>query len=124
MVPSSYTEVQLAEYMVSELASSGLSLTVTVASLAEAVYTALFVYGVTDIADASDMQKLRTIARAEAWKYALATAGEEIFDRVLTNYKIAARDAQVYAPNYAVEVSTITYTNDPYGVHKKNYYFG
>lgn len=113
-VPTSYTEATLADYMVLELASSGLSLAVDASSLAEAVNTTLLKYGVTDIADANDMKKLRALAKVEAWSYALATVAEEMFERVKENYRIALKDALLYSPIYSIGVGEVTYSQDPY----------
>lgn len=72
-LPSSYTESTLRDYMLSITANVAGALGWTASSFTEAVNDALVGYGVSDIADATDIAKLRSLAKLEAWR-ALADA--------------------------------------------------
>ena len=77
MLPSSYSETELADYMlaVTQAVSSVLGLTSD--SFDEAVNDTLIGYGVEDIAEATDISKLRCLARVFAWRTMVeATAAE------------------------------------------------
>lgn len=67
-IPTSYTESTLRDYMltVTENVASALGWTAT--KFTEAVNDALVAYGVSDITSATDIAKLRTLAKVEAWK--------------------------------------------------------
>ena len=67
-IPASYTETTLADYMltVTEAVSNVIGLDSL--SFEESVNDALVAYGVTDIAEATNIKKLRALARVEAWR--------------------------------------------------------
>lgn len=67
-LPTSYTETSLKEYMLGLTLEISTKLGLVVASFEQAVYETLYSYGVDDIADATDMRKLRAFARIEAWR--------------------------------------------------------
>lgn len=77
-IPSSYTEPTLKNYMLSVLKELGSVLSLAAESFDEAVNDTLLAYGVTDIADATNMLKLRALAKVEAWKVAVTAAGARI----------------------------------------------
>ena len=77
-VPTAYTEAELAAYMHSSLSTIAVEEGWSVAggSYDEAVVETLLSYGVDTIADATGIQRLRIIARREAWRaMAQALAG-------------------------------------------------
>lgn len=129
-IPGSYTEETLKTYMLTVLRQLGAVLGMTVNSFDEAVNEVLLAYGVADIADATDIPKLRALAKVEAWKVALAEAGARIdwseagasFKQ--SQYRAAAREGLLGAeaeaarygggwPGYEVTVGQMT-TYDPY----------
>lgn len=66
----SYTEITLAQFMVNALGQAGADLDATFATISEAVNETLDRYGVSDVATATDIPKLRALARAAAWEWA------------------------------------------------------
>jgi hypothetical protein len=75
-VPTAYTEVGLALYMQSQLRGVATDLgwvldptatTIVGTPYEELVYDVLIAYGVTDIVDATDIPKLRCLARVAVW---------------------------------------------------------
>jgi hypothetical protein len=75
-IPSSYSEQELATYMrdgVLQSTAGVLGLT-TIEQFDEAVNDALIAYGVSDVADATDIPKLRAAAQLCAWRLAQTVA--------------------------------------------------
>lgn len=74
--PSSYTEAALLTYMVNTLSgvAGALGLTTSSAALTQALTATERILGVSDVADLTDMAKLETIARWQAWVAAADTA--------------------------------------------------
>lgn len=72
--PVAYTEPELQAYMLDVLADVASALGMTELSLQEAVNDTLLAYGVADIAAATDIPRLRALARVAAWRAALARA--------------------------------------------------
>lgn len=72
-VPASYTESALKTLMVAELGAIGgvLGWTTATTQIQEAVYDALIAYGVSAIADATNANMLRAVAKREAWRAAV-----------------------------------------------------
>jgi hypothetical protein len=129
-IPSSYTENQLRDFMLASLQELGAVLGLTAESFAEAVNDTLLAYGVAEIANATNVAKLRALARVEAWRAAVAAASARIdwseagasFKQ--SQYRAAASDglarAQMAAaeygealPGYVVSVGTLA-ISDPY----------
>jgi hypothetical protein len=76
-IPSSYSEIQLSDYMLTVTAQISTVIGLTSDSFDEAVNDTLVAYGVDGIASVTDINKLRTLARVEAWRTVVnATAGE------------------------------------------------
>jgi len=132
-VPSSYTEKELAAYMHGELgpvaAALGLAVGSTDAgSYAEAVNETLLQYGVATIAQATDMVKLRALARVYAWRKVVglltalfdfaADGGEYNRSQMIVaaekNLARAVIDALEYDPVYRVRTTRQRMVNDPY----------
>ena len=127
-LPTSYTEQTLRAYMLTSLGSLAGALNLTADSFGEAVNDALSVYGVSAIADATDIQKLRAIARVEALELAKREAALAYdFDADGASYKRSQMAANIdrlleaakveavrYSSDYAVTTGSMGYTNDPY----------
>lgn len=79
-VPTSYTESQLKDYMLSVTSRVATAIQDwTASNFAEAVTDTLIAYGVDDIADAEEIGKLRGLARVFAWQ-AMVEATAAQFD--------------------------------------------
>jgi hypothetical protein len=127
--PSVYTEAELAAYMHSVLGAVAAALGYTApGSYQEAVNETLLAYGVDDIADATDIRKLRMLARVQAWQLAANdTAGDmdfkagstsfsrsQVHEQVLKNLSEAQVDALCFDPSYQVESGSLDWIHDPY----------
>ena len=67
-LPTSYTESELRTYMLGVTSAVANAVGWTATNFTEAVNDAMSAYGVTDIALATDIAKLRSIAKVEAWR--------------------------------------------------------
>jgi len=133
--PSVYTEKTLAEFMAAELGKigTGLSYTVGVAdagSYAEAVNETLLRYGVTSISAATEILKLRALARVQAWRKAcndlasnfnFSSDGSKferqaVYRQALVNLDSALVLAAEWDTSgaYEISVTRINPVNDPY----------
>lgn len=128
-LPASYTEATLAAYMATELGQLATALGYSgSAGYQEAVNGALALYGVADVAQATDIAKLRALARLEAWKLAASGAAydfsadgasfsrSQLMDQINARLRAAELEAASYAdlPGYAAAVTGVTYTEDYY----------
>jgi len=76
--PTAYTTAELATFALAQLdaLATALAWTTASASVTEAVNDAVLAYGVADVADATDIPKLRALARVSIWRaVARATVG-------------------------------------------------
>lgn len=130
-IPSSYSEVSLAAYMLSVTGNVAAALGWTASDFTEAVNDALVAYGVPDIANATDIAKLRALAKVEAWRAVVdGTAADIEFTADGANFKrnqmhqqaVAALEraqseatARGYADSYvpAIQVGAVQW-KDPY----------
>jgi hypothetical protein len=126
--PTAYTEEALGEFMLTVLGVVGQVLQYTSASFGEEVSDTLLAYGVADIAQATDIKKLRALAKVAAWQKAnddlvafydyQADGGK--FDRsqmqAMAEKALASAlaGALAYDPNYQVQVTREKPVNDPY----------
>lgn len=130
-VPSSYSDATIADFMLATLGDVGTVLGMTDASFEEPIIDTLLAYGEDDIADATDISKLRALARVQAWRTALRNAAarydfadgtenlkrSQIFAHIQAALASAESDASVFASedsSYVVGRATVTYANDPY----------
>lgn len=130
-VPSSYTESTLKALMVAELGNVGtvLGWTTATSQIQEAVYDALIAYGVDAIADATDANKLRAVAKRAAWRAAVnglvtlvtfSVDGESVSrSDYLKNAREAMAQAEVVAATYgvsdvSVSVGSVIVAGNPY----------
>ena len=127
-LPTAYTEQTLKLFMLNSLGAIAQAMSLTIDSFSEAVNEALLVYGASAIAEATDIAKLRAIARVEALKVAKAASVTAYdFDADGGSYKrsqmaqsidrllqAAQVDAGRYSAEYSIQTGSMSYTNDPY----------
>lgn len=129
-IPVSYSEETLAAYMLAVLADVGSVLGFDGDEFDEAINDTLLAYGEDDIADATDIAKLRALARVEAWKLALIAAAarydvsdgtqslkrSQILSQIKSALAVAVDDASAYTgdDSNVVGRATVVYADDPY----------
>lgn len=125
-VPTVYSETTLANLMAAALGPIAATLAIT--DYSEAVNDVLLAYGVTDIADATDIPRIRAMARAQAWRLAMDAASSrfddstdgqsmsrsQLYDHAKAQYERAEAAAAGYLTTFAVGATPIRYTADPY----------
>jgi len=134
--PTSYTEQTLADFMLTCLQDVATQLGWTaLADVQEAINETLLAYGVTTIAGATDIRKLRALARREVWhQVASATAGDydftadgatynrsQVHAQALQEFQAASADAGAFE-GFQVEATAVEYEHDPYGPEALNAY--
>lgn len=67
-LPTQYNELSLREYMFSVTKRAAEQLKLNSSTFREAVTDTMLRYGVTDLASATDIGKLRALAKVEAWR--------------------------------------------------------
>lgn len=130
-IPTAYTEIGLTAYMRSVTKAVSDTLGLNQGEFQEAVNDVLTVYGVDDIADATDITKLRALAKVAAWRtvndllittaYDFSADGgsyklsqmKEGAEKALEMAEQAAAEAG-YSVGYAIQMGTLTRPNDPY----------
>ncbi|MCA9936192.1 MAG: hypothetical protein H6662_15605 [Ardenticatenaceae bacterium] len=131
-VPSAYSEATLKTYLHGILSRGGIAATldwqIEAGSYDEIITDTLLAYGVDDIAEATDVAKLRALARLALWE-AVETAvpleinytadgatfnREAIFQHVQTMLQRARLDAFAYTDDYQVDVLGVQRDYDPY----------
>jgi hypothetical protein len=116
--------------MLDAVGNLGAILGIVADDMSEAVNETLLAYGADAVTDATDIGKLRALARIEAWRVAVAkSAGSYEFTANNATFKRAQihTDAQAgllraeseaarrgYASGGYVGVTTVTYANDPH----------
>lgn len=135
-LPSSYTENTLRDYMLSVTATVAGALGWTAVNFTEAVTDALVGYGVTDIAQATDMAKLRSLAKVEAWRavadatvadYNFSADGGSYSRQQVHQQAVAAlqrAEAEAVARGYAYAPAIVLGSlqhSDPYLTHENLY---
>lgn len=133
-LPTVYTEETLALYMHITLGNVAEALGYDVSeSYFEAVNETLLDYGVDDLSNATDIRKLRALARAQAWrKAANDTAGDydfkagdgsynrsQVHEQCVVNLNMALTEAAAYSDRYQVTRSKAVYIHDPYQYHEE-----
>jgi hypothetical protein len=110
MLPASYTELSLAEYMVTVTRSVTAALGWTSDDLLEAVNDTLTAYGASTIGSATDIAKLRTLARVEAWRTVVdGTAADIDFAADGGDYKRSQMHKQALSALERAEVAALPY---------------
>lgn len=110
-IPIAYTETELAQYMMDLIGDTSFAINwIDTDKYKEAVNETVLAYGVTTIDQATEMQKLRTIARREVWKAVAGTSAgnyrfgsdreayfrNQIYEHAISEYTRAAQDAAKY----------------------------
>ncbi len=127
-LPSSYTEGTLKTYMLAVLAELATVLGLTSASFDEAVNDVLIAYGVDDIAAATDVARLRSLAQVAAYRRAQTVAAgwydfsadggdfkrSQLLKQIGALLAGAEREALNYVDTYSIQTGTLTWTGDPY----------
>lgn len=127
-LPTVYTDAALKSYMLAYLGSIATTLNLTLDSFAESVNDVLAAYPATTLASATDVAKVRALARVAAVKTAQTvvatwydfTADGSTFNRSQVVKALAAMlasaegEALPYSAAYAIGVGSMTYANDPY----------
>ncbi|MCA9941633.1 MAG: hypothetical protein KC418_23495 [Anaerolineales bacterium] len=129
-VPTAYTEDELAAYMHSALrdVATAMGWSVAGGDYDEPVIDTLLAYGEDDIADATDMKKLRALAMVAVWQAVVdATVGDydfsadggsysraQLHDHAVARLTQAQTDAAAYLDVMEAGLVTITHTNDPW----------
>lgn len=112
-IPTSYSEETLKAFMLAALSNLGATLGLTAASFDEAVNDTLLAYGVSDIAQATDMAKLRGLAKVAAWQVAVAaSAGDYDFSADGGNYRRSQLHEQARKGLAAAEADAALYGGD------------
>lgn len=130
-IPTAYTEIGLTAYMRNVTKAVSDTLNLNQGEFQEAVNDVLTVYGVDDIADATDITKLRALAKVAAWRTVndlLITTAYD-FSADGGSYKLSQMKAGAekalelaeqaaaeagYSVGYAIQMGTLTRPNDPY----------
>ena len=127
-LPTSYNEATLALYMVTVLGGLAETLGLTTDDMTEAVNDVAAACSVTDVADATDVKQVRALAKVAALRVAQTMAAgwydfgadggdykrSQVQKQVADLLKAAEQEALLYAPEYAIQVGTLSYPDDPY----------
>ena len=127
-LPTSYTEVTLALYMVTVLGGLAETLGLTTDDMVEAVNDVAAACSVTDVANATDVKQVRALAKVAALRTAQTTAAgwydfgadggdykrSQVQKQVSDLIEAAEQEALLYAPEYSIQVGTLRYPDDPY----------
>jgi len=130
-IPTSYDEYELSRYMLATTATVAEVAGVESYTFIEAVNDTLTAYGVASIALATDIAKLRSLAKVEAWKTVISylmtaydftadgasykrsqmlAAAESALSRVEADAALAG-----YSTVYGIQMGTMVYS-DPYTI--------
>ena len=126
-IPSEYTEEELKTYMLGVLQSVGPASEWTTDDFDEEVIDVLLQYGVTDISQATDIGKLRAIARVISWRKLMsAVSGDfdfsadggqysrsQVFKQAQAQLSEAERSAADYLTENAAVIGSMVFY-DPY----------
>lgn len=128
-IPVAYTPEMLAQYMHNVLGKTATALGWTALdSYEEAVTSATLAYGVTDLVEATDIPKLRAVARMEAWRAVMdQTAGytdismpdgvrivrHQAHNQARAAFLSAKRDAMTFGIGHSVTTTPIA-SETPY----------
>lgn len=127
-IPPSYSEITLADYMVTCLGKVAAVLELVSADFEESVIDVLLQYGVSDISSATNIQKLRALAKVAAWKKAVeevsvsydfsADGGSynrsQMQELCAKSLAAAESDAGDYLPALRIGIDTLSFSQDPY----------
>jgi hypothetical protein len=129
-LPTSYTEATFGTYLEAVLGSEVMGI-LGISSITtgdEIIYSTLFDYGVSDIANATDLRKLRSLGKVNLWKTVMGKASarikfsadggsydqQQLYEHCKSNYLAAIRDALEYDPTYEIQTETLDTKQQPY----------
>lgn len=128
--PTVYTEIELAAFQVAALGdlATALGWVTSTPAVVEAVNDALLTYGVSDVATAANIPRLRALARVAIWQAVVrATAGyfhfsvetlsfdkEQVHEHALKMIAEAEREAGWVGAGPALVVTSVSRPHDPY----------
>lgn len=130
-LPAAYTEETLAQFMHTVLGPVASTMDYVTpegdaGDYAEAVNETLLAYDISDIADATDIKKVRVLARREAWRKVMdETAGHydvsaddasykrsQLHEQAKANFEQAATEAAQYdSADFSVGIVELTYSD-------------
>lgn len=132
-IPAAYTEAALAIFMHSQIGDfpamfGWVTPTVNAGAYQEAVNDCLIEYGVSEIAQATNIKKLRALATVAAWKkvlrqlptyYQFQADGstfnrQQMFEMARQSLAVAEIGASVYSSDYQIASGSVSWANDPY----------
>lgn len=128
-IPTGYDETGCANLMLSYIdAVAGQMGWTGLSNVQESVNETILAYGVTDIANCTDIRKVRTLARREIWRQVrAATSGSHDFEAdggkysmsqihamACSEFDIASNDAVPFDTQLGVKITAVTYNQDPY----------
>ena len=127
-LPTIYTDATLKSYMLAYLGASGTTLGLTVDSFAESINDVLLAYGVTTLALATDVAKVRALARVAAVQTAQTVAAtwydftadgasfsrSQVVKALASLLTLAESEAMSYSATYTIGVGSMSYPADPY----------
>ena len=127
-LPTSYNEATLALYMVTVLGGLAETLGLTTDDMTEAVNDVAAACGATDVADVTDVKQVRALAKVAALRVAQTMAAgwydfgadggdykrSQVQKQVADLLKAAEQESLLYAPEYAIQIGTLNYVDDPY----------
>jgi hypothetical protein len=130
-VPTVYSSAALQVYMLGQTGNLGTVLGLTSGDFAEAVTDTLLSYGEDTLADATDIAKLRALAKVAAWRVAVEKStgymkftadgasfeAQTLHNQALASLALAESLAATYdggMAGYVVSVGRLIHANDPY----------
>lgn len=138
MIPASYTEESLAAFMVGCIGRLAGVLGMDASHFMEAINDTLLDYGVNAVEDATDIKKLRALARYHAWRTAVAWASglydfqaddgrfskAQVHQQALSGLALAESDAlamglSLSGSGYQVTVGKLVLASNPYATDEE-----
>ncbi|MBP8291942.1 MAG: hypothetical protein KAX65_04165 [Caldilineaceae bacterium] len=127
-LPTIYTDATLKSYMLAYLGAIGTTLGLTTASFDEGVNDVLLAYPATTLAQATDIAKVRALAKVAAVRHAQTVAStwydfsadgasfsrSQVLAALSGMLALAETDAMSYADAYAIGIGSMAYPDDPY----------
>lgn len=129
-VPTVYTEQTLAEFMMQELKNSASDLGWTTADpdgdYQEAITETLLLYGVADVSEATNIRKVRALARVAIWESAtkasvpntdssqdgMSNSDSQVYDHSYAMWEEAKQQASIWMDNDSLyPISSVSISN-------------
>lgn len=127
-LPTLYTEQTIIIYLKVTLDTVEDIVAISFSKWTEMANDLLVMYGVTDYANATDITKVRALAKVVAWKAAMEAVSawykysadggsydrNQIFEMCQSNYKNALHDASAYGTDYEIKITEVSPIQSPY----------